>query len=108
MKKLSTYFVLVSTVILLATPAIALLKVEGNYSIFAKGTGMGIGIEMPIKVDLRVTDAPPAVRGDTSKGGNKQITLETGAIINGPLFINEGDILRINTETGEYVERANK
>ena len=63
-----------------------------------------IGIEMPIKVDLRVTDAPPAVKGDTAKGGNKQITLETGAIINGPLFINPGDIIRINTETGEYTE----
>jgi elongation factor P len=65
-----------------------------------------IGIEMPVKVDLRVTDAPPAVKGDTAKGGNKQITLETGAIINGPLFINEGDIIRINTETGEYTERV--
>jgi elongation factor P len=64
-----------------------------------------IGIEMPIKVDLLVTDAPPAVRGDTSKGGNKQITVETGATLNGPLFVNEGDIIRINTETGEYVER---
>ena len=64
-----------------------------------------IGIEMPIKVDLRVTDAPPAVKGDTAKGGNTQITLETGAIINGPLFINPGDIIRINTETGEYTER---
>ncbi len=48
MKRLSTYFVLVSTIILLATPAMALLKVEGNYSIFAKGTGMGIGLEMPL------------------------------------------------------------
>jgi elongation factor P len=64
-----------------------------------------IGVEMPIKVDLKVTDAPPAVKGDTAKGGNKQITLETGAIINAPLFINPGDIIRINTETGEYTER---
>jgi elongation factor P len=65
-----------------------------------------IGVEMPIKVDLKVTDAPPAVKGDTAKGGNKQITLETGAIINGPLFINPGDVIKINTETGEYVERV--
>ena len=65
-----------------------------------------IGIKVPIKVDLRVTEAPPAVKGDTAKGGNKQITLETGAIINGPLFITEGDVLRINTETGEYTERV--
>ncbi len=63
-------------------------------------------VKLPIKVDLKVTDAPPAVKGDTAKGGNKVITLETGATINGPLFITEGDILRINTETGEYVERV--
>ncbi len=65
-----------------------------------------IGVELPIKVDLKVTDAPPAVKGDTAKGGNKQITLETGAVINGPLFIEPGEIIRINTETGEYVERV--
>jgi elongation factor P len=64
------------------------------------------GIEMPIKVELKVTDAPPAVRGDTAKGGNKIITLETGATINAPMFINEGDVVRVNTETGDYVERV--
>lgn len=66
-----------------------------------------IAVKLPIKVDLEVTEAPPAVRGDTSKGGVKQITLETGAAISAPMFINEGDVVRINTETGEYVERAN-
>jgi elongation factor P len=65
-----------------------------------------IGVKLPIKVDLQVTDAPPAVRGDTAKGGNKVITVETGATINAPMFINPGDIVRINTETGEYVERV--
>lgn len=64
-----------------------------------------IGIKVPIKVDLKVTEAPPAVRGDTAKGGNKVITLETGATLNAPMFINPGDIVRINTETGEYAER---
>lgn len=64
-----------------------------------------IGIKLPIKVDLKVTDAPPAVRGDTAKGGNKVITLETGATLNAPMFIAPGDIVRINTETGDYVER---
>lgn len=65
-----------------------------------------IGIELPIKVELKVTNAPDAVRGDTAKGGNKQITLESGATINAPMFIKEGEIVRINTETGEYVERV--
>lgn len=67
-----------------------------------------IGIDIPIKLDLKVTEAPPAVKGDTATGATKQVTLETGAIINAPLFINEGDVLRINTETGQYVERVEK
>lgn len=66
------------------------------------------GIDMPIKVDLKVTESAPAVRGDTAKGGSKIVTLETGATLNVPLFIQEGDVLRINTETGEYTERVTK
>lgn len=66
-----------------------------------------IGLKLPIKVELKVTEAPPNVKGNTATGGTKTVTLETGAQVNTPLFINEGDILRINTETGEYVERAN-
>lgn len=65
-----------------------------------------IGVHLPIKVDLKITEAPPAVKGDTAKGGNKQVTLETGAVINAPLFLTEGEVIRINTETGEYVERV--
>ncbi|HLP43987.1 MAG TPA: elongation factor P [Candidatus Nanoarchaeia archaeon] len=64
-----------------------------------------IGIKIPIKVELKVTEAHPAVKGDTAKGGNKIVTLETGATITVPMFIKEGDILRINTETGEYTDR---
>lgn len=67
-----------------------------------------ISIRVPIKVELVVKEAPPAVRGDTSKGGNKLITLETGATVNAPLFINEGDVVIINTQEGTYVERADK
>ncbi|PIT90920.1 elongation factor P [Candidatus Kaiserbacteria bacterium CG10_big_fil_rev_8_21_14_0_10_49_17] len=67
-----------------------------------------IGVSIPIKVDLKVTEAPPAVRGDTAQGGTKQVVLETGATTITPLFINEGDVIRINTETGEYVERVGK
>ncbi len=65
-----------------------------------------IGLKLPIKVELRVTEAPPAVKGDTVTGGTKQITLETGAVINAPLFVNEGDVIRVNTETEEYTERV--
>lgn len=66
-----------------------------------------IGIEVPIKVSLEVTDAPPNIKGDTATGGNKIVTLETGTTVNAPMFINVGDKLIINTETGQYVERDN-
>lgn len=67
-----------------------------------------ISVKPPIKVDLKVKEAPPGFRGDTATGGSKQVTLETGAVINVPLFVNAGDIIRVNTETGEYVERVEK
>ncbi len=65
-----------------------------------------IGVKLPIKVELKVIEAEPAVKGDTAKGGNKVVKLETGATLNVPMFVNEGDVLRINTETAEYVERV--
>lgn len=67
-----------------------------------------IGVKLPIKMDLKVTEAAAAVKGNTAQGGSKQVTLETGATLFVPMFINEGDVLRINTQTGEYVERADK
>jgi elongation factor P len=67
-----------------------------------------IAVRLPIKMDLAVVEAPPAVRGNTAQGATKQIVLESGATVSVPLFINEGDVVRINTETGEYVERAEK
>jgi elongation factor P len=65
-----------------------------------------IKITLPIKMEFKVKEAPPAVRGDTSKSGNKTITLENGATITAPMFIEEGDTIRVNTETGEYAERV--
>ena len=67
-----------------------------------------INIEPPIKVDLKVIEAPPAIKGNTAQGGTKTVTLETEAKINVPLFINEGDVVRVNTITGDYVERITK
>ena len=63
-------------------------------------------IQLPPKVDLKVTEAPPAIKGDTATSANKIITLETGLIINAPIFIKEGDTVRVNTETKEYAERV--
>ena len=65
-----------------------------------------IKIAVPIKVDLKVVEAPPNIRGNTAQGGNKVVTLETGATAQVPMFVNQGDVIRINTETGEYVERV--
>ncbi len=65
-----------------------------------------VAVELPVKVELKVISAPPGVRGNSAGSVTKTVELETGAQLNVPLFINEGDIIRINTETGEYVERA--
>lgn len=70
--------------------------------------GKPMSIKIPVKVDLEVKDAPPAVKGNTVSGGTKIAELVTGAKVNVPLFINPGDILRINTDTGEYTERMEK
>lgn len=67
-----------------------------------------LGIALPIKMDLEVTEAAPGVQGDRSNAGTKSATLETGAIIQVPLFINTGDVIRVNTDTGEYTERVSK
>lgn len=70
--------------------------------------GKVIKVIMPIKMDLKVVDAPPSIKGNTAQGGTKVVELETGAKISAPLFINTDDIIRVNTDTGEYVERAEK
>ena len=65
-----------------------------------------IGVKMPIKVELKVTEAHPAVKGNTAQGGTKLVKVETGAEVQVPMFIKEGEIIRINSETGEYTERV--
>ncbi len=67
-----------------------------------------IGVSLPIKMTFTIKEAPPAIKGDTRGGGSKQVMLESGAMINAPLFLEAGDKIIVNTETGEYVERAQK
>ena len=67
--------------------------------------GKVIKVVLPIKMDFQVIEAPPAIRGNTAQGGTKLVTVEGGAKISAPLFVNTGDVIKINTETGEYVER---
>ncbi len=68
--------------------------------------GVPGGVEVPNFVELAVVKTDPGIRGDTASGGSKPATLETGAVVQVPLFINEGEILRIDTRTGAYIERA--
>lgn len=72
------------------------------------GEGTIFGVKLDATVDLKVVEAPPGVKGDTARGGNKLVKVETGAMITVPLFVNEGETIRINTETGEYRERVGK
>lgn len=67
-----------------------------------------MSISVPVKVELKVKEAAPAVKGNTSSGATKEVTLETGATIQVPMFINEGDIVSVNTETRLYTERVEK
>ncbi|MDP1709417.1 MAG: elongation factor P [Candidatus Komeilibacteria bacterium] len=79
---------------------------EGQNMEIAFWNNQPIYIKLPPKVDLRVTEAAPAVKGDTATSASKTVKLETGLEVLTPMFVKEGDIVRINTETGEYVERV--
>lgn len=68
--------------------------------------GNVFGIEPPTFVELEITETEPGFKGDTATGATKPATLETGAIVKVPLFVNQGDMIRIDTRTGEYLERA--
>lgn len=62
--------------------------------------------ELPITVELEVTETEPGVRGDTAQGGSKRAVVETGAVVNVPLFIEQGEVLKIDTRSGDYLERV--
>ncbi len=64
-----------------------------------------LGVDLPVSVDLRVTQTDPGFAGDTATGAKKNATLETGLVVQVPLFVNEGDLLRIDTRTGDYMTR---
>ncbi len=69
-------------------------------------TDLPIGAELPEKIVVQITYCEPGVRGDTATRATKAATIETGATVNVPLFVNEGELIRINTKNGEYVERV--
>lgn len=65
-----------------------------------------VNIELPIKIKFKVVEAPPGIKGDTASSGDKLVTIETGAKVTTPLFVETGDEIIVNTETGQYVSRA--
>ncbi len=65
-----------------------------------------VGCQLPLSVELKVVETVPGVKGDTATGGTKPATLETGAVVHVPLFINENDVIKVDTRTGTYIERA--
>jgi elongation factor P len=65
-----------------------------------------VALEVPLSVELKIIETPPGVRGDTATGAQKPAKVETGAMVNVPLFINEGDMIKIDTRTGDYLERV--
>ena len=67
-----------------------------------------IGVTLPVKMTFEVKEAPPAIKGNTASGGGKMVIIETGVQITTPLFIEAGEMIIVNTDTGEYVERAPK
>ncbi|MDG2335279.1 MAG: elongation factor P [Myxococcota bacterium] len=70
--------------------------------------GNPVNIQLPNSIEARVTQSDPGIKGDTSSGATKPATIETGATLNVPLFIEEGDLIRVDTRTGEYSERVSK
>jgi len=68
--------------------------------------GKIFGVELPIIVELQITECEPGVRGDTANNASKIAVLETGASVKVPLFVNQGEVVRVDTRTGEYIERA--
>ena len=80
--------------------------VEGMEVIILNFNNNPINVEIPVKVKLKVMEAPPGIKGDTVSTGGKIVTLETGLQVSAPLFINEGDEIIVNTEKNEYVSRV--
>ena len=69
--------------------------------------GRPITLEVDKQVVLKITECEPGIKGDTAQGATKPATLETGAIVNVPLFVDEGESIKVDTRTGQYIERAN-
>ena len=79
---------------------------DGDNVVLQQHKGEVVGVDLPAAVELEVTQSDPGVQGDRSSGGRKPATLETGLVVQVPLFVNQGDRIRVDTRTGEYLTRA--
>ncbi|ADC90164.1 translation elongation factor P [Thermocrinis albus DSM 14484] len=107
----SYYFVSQTTYEMIQVPADRLVEEskflkEGMQVVVFFYKGQPIGIELPRHVELKVVETEPAFKGDTAAGGSKPAKLETGAVVQVPFFVNEGDIIKVDTRTGTYIERV--
>lgn len=80
---------------------------EGTEVNILRFNGKPVSLELPIKVELVVVEAPPSVTGNSGGNVTKPVTMDTGLVVNAPMFIKEGETIRVDTRTGEYVERVN-
>lgn len=81
------------------------LKENMNLSVLLHD-GKVIGVDLPFQVELEIVDTPPAEKGNTAQGGTKRATTETGAVVNVPFFVQNGDRIRVDTRTNEYLDRC--
>lgn len=79
---------------------------EGQMAQIVFHNNKPLNLELPPHVELKVTEAPPAVKGNTATGATKVVIVETGASVNAPLFIDEGEIIKVDVRTGDYIERV--
>jgi elongation factor P len=89
----------------LLTEQKAFLKENTVCDVLVHGGGV-LGIELPNFIEARIVETDPGVRGDTASGGTKPATLETGAVVQVPLFVNKGEVIRVDTRTSAYLERV--
>ena len=87
--------------------SVAYLKPDSEVTVMKYGDEI-LGVELPHTIELTVTKTDPGLRGDTATGGSKPATMETGAVVNVPLFVNEGDVIRVDTRSGKYLERVSQ
>ena len=79
---------------------------EGMALVILRHGDKAVGVEMPLTVDLKIIETGPSFKGNTTSGGTKPAKLETGTTVGVPFFLNIGDVIRVDTRTGSYLERA--